>query len=343
MTAQRVLDHAESGFSLVELLTAMALSLVIVAGMMGLVNPAQRLAVKQPDAIEMHQRLRVAASKLMRDLRMAGAGLDSGPAVGPLNGYLPAILPRRLGALGTQLSTVARADIVTLIWVPLTASQTTTAALFSGTSLDVAHASGCPSDAACGLAVGANAVVFDASGHFDLFNVSGLAGSAVSIRGLGPVSGHAYAPGAFVAETQIRTYYLDAPAHQLRQYDGDATDTPVIDDVSGFSVEYFGTPDPPHAPMPILGTANCLYDTGGRLQPGLQVLASRTDGLATLPLGLLSDGPWCGTGGTQFDADLLRVRRVRVTLGVRDSSSTQRLADLVASFDVAPRNLRAVD
>ncbi len=185
--------------------------------------------------------------------------------------------------------------------------------------------------------------VFDASGHFDLFNVSGLAGSAVSIRGLGPVSGHAYAPGAFVAETQIRTYYLDAPAHQLRQYDGDATDTPVIDDVSGFSVEYFGTPDPPHAPMPILGTANCLYDTGGRLQPGLQVLASRTDGLATLPLGLLSDGPWCGTGGTQFDADLLRVRRVRVTLGVRDSSSTQRLADLVASFDVAPRNLRAVD
>ena len=343
MRGRCVVGDANDGFSMVELLTAMALSLVIVAVMVGLVNPAQRLAVKQPDAIDMHQRLRVATSKMMRDLRVAGAGLDRGPAVGPLNGYLPAVVPHRLGAVGAQPANVARPDVITIMWAPLTASQTVTTALFAGTALEVAHGPGCPPDASCGLAVGKNAAVFDATGHFDLLSVSSLAGSTVSTRRLGPASGHAYVSGAFVTEAEIRTYYFDVSTRQLRQYDGDATDTPLIDDVSLFAVEYFGTPVPPHMPRPRIGTANCLYDAAGQPQPGLQTLAPGTDGLATLPLSLLSDGPWCGSGGTQFDADLLRVRRVRVTLGVRDSSPTRRLADLVVVFDAAPRNLRAVD
>ena len=29
---------------------------------------------------------------------------------------------------------------------------------------------------------------------------------------------------------------------------------------------------------------------------------------------ILTDGPYCGSGDNQFDADLLRVRKVRVTL-----------------------------
>lgn len=332
----------DDGFSMVELLMAMALSLVVVGGMAGLVHPAGRLAVTQPDAIDMHQRVRVAASALVRDLRMAGAGLDSGPAVGSLIGYLPPIVPRRLGAVGAHAADVARTDVLTLIWVPLTASQTTTATPVAGGAVDVAVAPGCPpADAACGLAPGVHGTMFDKAGHFDLFSVSGVAGSSLSFRHLGPPSGHSYLPGAFVGEAVVRTYYFDPSTKQLRQYNGDATDTPVIDDVSMFGVEYFGISDAPASPVPPAGAANCLYDASGTRAPGFQVLAPAADGLAALPLGLFTDGPWCGSGGTRFDADLLRVRRLRFTLGVRPPSSTswRRVPDLVVSFDAAPRNL----
>jgi hypothetical protein len=29
---------------------------------------------------------------------------------------------------------------------------------------------------------------------------------------------------------------------------------------------------------------------------------------------MFQDGPWCGSGDNEFDADLLRIRKVRVTL-----------------------------
>ena len=73
---------------------------------------------------------------------------------------------------------------------------------------------------------------------------------------------------------------------------------------------------------------------------------------------MLSDGPWCGAGETQFDADLLRIRRVRIALrlqaadpAVRGSdlryrvpgrarSETSMVADVTVTIDVSPRNLR---
>ena len=84
-----------------------------------------------------------------------------------------------------------------------------------------------------------------------------------------------------------------------------------------------------------------------------------TDGvsLAPLPLPTLGDGPWCGGGGTVFDADLLRIRRVRVTLRIEASLAGLRgvgidfanpgsqphplrsVADYSLTFDVSPRDL----
>jgi hypothetical protein len=74
-------------------------------------------------------------------------------------------------------------------------------------------------------------------------------------------------------------------------------------------------------------------------------------------LTLFNDGPWCGVGEGRFDADLLRVRAVRVMLRVQaavpafrarapaffepgTSRSGQRfLPDLSATFKVWPRNM----
>src|SRR5581483_10659182 len=112
---------------------------------------------------------------------------------------------------------------------------------------------------------------------------------------------------------------------QLRQYDGYLSDLPVVDDVAGLTFDYFGDPDPPTEPRPPVGTDNCLYDASGSRKP-MPVLTPSGDGLAPLPLAMLNDGPWCGGGALQFDADLLRVRAVRVTLRVRSSQAAFRAA-----------------
>ena len=74
---------------------------------------------------------------------------------------------------------------------------------------------------------------------------------------------------------------------------------------------------------------------------------------------LLTDGPWCpgAAAARRFDADLLRLRRVRVTLRVQAASAALRgkgdlfarpgtspgdrryVPDQEIRFDVSPRNL----
>ena len=161
--------------------------------------------------------------------------------------------------------------------------------------------------------------------------------------------------GSFVAELAARTYYFDAANRQVRQYDTDASDTPLLDDVTTMKVEYFGMLDQPNRPKPQVGVANCLYDAAGQRLPFTATGAGTSE--IPLPLELFRDGPWCGPEGIQFDADLLRIRRIRITLGVQASSGSlrgtglefsnagatrsawRRLSDLLIAIDVAPRNL----
>jgi hypothetical protein len=89
-------------------------------------------------------------------------------------------------------------------------------------------------------------------------------------------------------------------------------------------------------PKPDAGEANCLYDAAGQPLPGLVTLAATDGALAALPLTRFQDGPWCGEGDTRFDADLLRIRRVRVTIGVAAPGGG---ASRAIAFDAAPRNL----
>jgi len=89
-----------------------------------------------------------------------------------------------------------------------------------------------------------------------------------------------------------------------------------------------------------------LYDAAGNLVP-MPVLSGAAGGLVPLPLAMFTDGPWCGSGATRFDADLLRLRAVRVTVraqAVETSLGTSReslrhLPDLVTTFVVLPKNL----
>jgi hypothetical protein len=148
-----------------------------------------------------------------------------------------------------------------------------------------------------------------------------------------------------------RTYYIErmGAVWQLRQYDGKATTFPLLDDVVVLGFEYLGDTQPPQlvpdsdpddmtvsvtygpAPPPIAvddpadmwGTGeNCIV----RIVDGAQV--ARLPALAgTAPVSLtpavLTDGPWCPDPAhpARFDADLLRVRLVRVRLRLQAPAS----------------------
>ena len=56
---------------------------------------------------------------------------------------------------------------------------------------------------------------------------------------------------------------------------------------------------------------------------------------SSLPLAEFGDGPFCTSGTRTFDCDALRIRRIRVTVGLRSRLA----APLTLTFEVAPWNL----
>lgn len=150
----------------------------------------------------------------------------------------------------------------------------------------------------------------------------------------------AVARGA-VVPSESHTYHLKQDAEgiwQLMQYDGHLSDQPAVEDVIAIQFEYFGSGDPPVTSLNVNGNVRVTYgplppplavddpadawgagenctiaNAAGRYLPRLQNL-----GAGEVPIGepLLVDGPWCpdAAHAFRFDADLLRIRRVRVHL-----------------------------
>ena len=75
------------GFTVIELLLAMTMTLAIMASGLALAQPAQAALRVQLESIDVTQRLRAAVDSLTRDVLMAGSGLP--PGVSALSAYQP--------------------------------------------------------------------------------------------------------------------------------------------------------------------------------------------------------------------------------------------------------------
>jgi len=201
-------------------------------------------------------------------------------------------------------------------------------------------------------------IIFDTSGNFDVFTITEVQNSAGHLQHRGEDLTYPYQPGASVPQLRSLTFYLDPINKQLRQYDGAATDVPLVDNVVDLRFDYFGDPNPPLKPKPAPGIDNCLYDAAGNYDAGMATLTPDEGSLASLPYTMLNDGPWCGGGANRYDADMLRVRKVRVTLRMQVANAALRgsdrqlfmnpggsvqgqkyVPDYTMRFDVSPRNL----
>jgi hypothetical protein len=202
-------------------------------------------------------------------------------------------------------------------------------------------------------------------------------------------------PGTFKPETittsggALRTYWLKrdetAGVYQLMSYSGGVSlDVPVVDNVVALAFEYFGDPTPPRMVRPLSDPAggsttygpvpardpigpfaageNCVFVPNGSDLPDPRLSLLAPAGVTLIPLdpALLVDGPWCPDDGSgdRWDADLLRIRAVGVTLRVQAAAATLRgpagvlfahagtaaagrrwAPDIEVRFQVAPRNM----
>ena len=346
------------GTALAEILIALALVLIVVTGVARVAADADAAFRAQPEAADLLQRARVGLEALCAELVNAGGGPFLLTNAQALVRSVPPVIPRRLGRLRPDAETEAFDDWLTILTIPDGAPQADVRSMASAADpLDLDPGPWCPAgDPACGFAPDEAALVFDRTGTFDLFAVREVRPLAI-VPDHGLVRAFAAADSARVAGVNVTVYAFDRARQQLRRYDGRASDVPVIDHVVAFAVRYFGDPLPPLAPVPPTGEENCIVDREGR--PRLPAEIATFGALVELPVARLRDGPWCGAVPNRFDADLYRVRQLRVTLRVEAASPAVRgrsrrwfvnpgralhpaaaVPDLEIEVDVSPRNLR---
>ncbi len=351
----------ESGYSLIELLISTAIMITVTGAIFTLMNPAQGNAQRQPEVADMQQRMRVANETLFKELVMAGAGPYQGSVTGSLVNFFAPVLPRRIGRLSPDPATTFRTNTITLSYIPNSYSQTTISASMPNVSaeLKVTPQPNCPADAGqlCGFIEGMEVIIFDTSGNFDLFTITQVQDAAAHLQHRGQDMSKAYDVGASVTQIVSNTFYLNTTTNQLMRYDGGDNDVPLVDNVVDLRFDYFGDINPPRQPKPVAGEANCLYDAAGNYR-NLPTLTPDDGSLAILTSAMLVDGPMCGGGTNQYDADLLRIRKVRATMRVQAANAALRgtdpalfrrpgtsrggekfVPDYTISFDVSPRNL----
>jgi hypothetical protein len=354
----------EAGFSLIELLISTSIMLVVTGAIFTLMNPAQGNAQAQPEVADIQQRMRVGTDVLFKELIVSGAGPYQGKVTGSLIGYFAPIVPRRVGDTNADPTTGAgsfQTDRITLTYVPNSYSQTTIRQAMPPNSaeLKVEDQENCPpdEDELCGFEAGMDVIIFDTAGHWDTFTITQVQDSAGHLQHRGQDLNYSYAAGSTITQVTTATYYLDRATNQLKKYDGHASEVALVDNVVDLIFQYYGDPSPLTAPKPPLTEANCLYDAAGNLlsQP---VLAATDGSLVELTAAMLTDGPYCGSGDNQFDVDLLRVRKVKVTLRMQAASPSLRgtdatrfrnsgtavggdryVPDYQMQFEVSPRNL----
>jgi prepilin-type N-terminal cleavage/methylation domain-containing protein len=391
----------DAGFTIIELLIATSIMLVVTGSVFSMLNPSQGIFQTQPEVADVQQRLRVGVDTIQKDLIMAGAGTYLGAAAGALTNFFAPVMPFRIGEIDSDQAKgiYYRPDTISVMYVPPSPAQTRVVKTLGNNSaeIDVEPQINCADEkknGLCGFEDGMRVIIFDPSGSFDWMTITQVQPSALHLQHNRDKLSSTYGADAALTQVATHTYYLKSDdttkTWQLRHYDGDQIDLPVLDDVVKLEFQYFGEPQPPrllpgavlsaqygpwttYGPKPpVLGVdrtsdtwgkgENCVFQVdpvSGLHAPRLPVLANG-DAQVELTADMLQDGPWCPDESKteKWDADLLRIRRIRVNLRVQVGKPTLRgpasvlfakggtstggyklVPDQEIRFDVAPRNM----
>jgi hypothetical protein len=385
-----------AGLTLAELLVGMGLTVAILGALIMLIGPATSVFHIEPERQDLHQRVRVVVDALERELRAAGAGMTLGPVPGPLNRYVAPIRPYRIGERRPDPSggVFYRPDVVSVFYVSGTMAQAGARRVTSlGTTVSVEAVPNCGAgvyDSLCGFVVGSRVLLFDGGGRSALGTVTDVNGLVLLVDGMALSHGLGSRDDTAIAEVDVHVFSIAPDAAtgvpRLMRYNGFGSELPLVDHVVDLRFEYFGDPRAPvyrstpstgafpttYAPAPppeglddetdAWGPGeNCAFGFAEGVPVSRLVALGAGPALVALDPAQLVDGPWCPDAlhPDRFDADLLRIRRVRATVRVEAAADSLRgpegplfarpgtasgtqhtLPDAEVTLDVAPWNLR---
>jgi len=385
----------QHGFSLIEVMVAMTVMLAVTASVFSLMSPAQGSFATQPEVSDMQQRLRVGADSLYKDLVMTGNGAYQGSMSGSLLYAFTPVMPFRQGSLNDDPPGTFKDDTITLMYVPPTFAQTSLSKdpgpNLKSVEIAVTAEPGCPvGDPLCGFDIGMTVLMYDDSGNYDIFSLTNVQDNALHLQHNNDnltYTGYSKL-NTKIVQANFFEYFLKTDnvngLYQLMFYDGGGgPDVPMVDNVVGLKFEYYGDPQPPlikntaspwlttygPAPKAVAPTGsawgdneNCVFAPNAGLvpTPKLATLGAPNSALVQLTAAQLKDGPWCPDAANvnRWDADLLRIRKIGVTLRVQaaaaslrgpasalfshggtSKSGTKWVPDQEIRFMVSPRNL----
>ena len=217
------------GFSLIELLIALAICSAVTAAIAGIVQPARAAFDQVPATLDLRQRGRTAIDVLSQAMRSSG----------PLAGLVPAVVLQDPDESGSRFSSITvMAPAVNPAQGILAQDQMGPAASLTLSTLQ------CPDiEDVCGFTEGTIAVITDGASRFDVFEV---ASAHAPSRRLTPSTGFAspYPAGSLVMEVTADTFRLDAQADgsfALVKETAAGAVQPIVDFVTGLAFE---SPDP---------------------------------------------------------------------------------------------------
>ncbi len=195
----------EPGFTVIELLVALAIVLVIAAVLAHVVQPARVVFERVPADLELQQRGRTAIAVMAQALRSAGRNVAATTALSALSEMLPVVSLTGPDASGETFTTL------TVIAPAVDAAQGVLAVDQAGNGGAIALATmPCPNvREVCGFSAGMTAVIADGSGHYDVFVVAAAVAGASTLNADRAFS-QPYPAGSAVIEIDHHTFSLAA-------------------------------------------------------------------------------------------------------------------------------------
>jgi prepilin-type N-terminal cleavage/methylation domain-containing protein len=230
------------GFTVIELLVAMTITLIIAGAIASIAQPARAAFDRVPAELELQQRGRTALDVLSQTVRSAGRDVAATASLGPLVDLLPAVSvfdpnddSSAYGSLSAIVAVVDGAQGVLETNQPAPGGSITLATAPCPNVKDV-----------CGFEPGTTAVIADGLGHFDVFEVALTSPGSRRLTPDGALS-RAYPAGAVVAEVDRHTFSLVEQAdhsYSLIRETAAGAIQPVVDFVSDLSFTVIGSDSP---------------------------------------------------------------------------------------------------
>ena len=228
---------SNKGFTLVELLIAMTITLLIAGAIAG-VTPAARAAFERvPAELDSQQRGRMAIGALSQAIRSAGQDVAATSSLGRLSDLLPAVSVSEEDESGAFGQLTAIVPVAGAAQGVLSEDQSAPAAAIA------LRIDRCPNVGdLCGFSPGSTAVIADGAGNFDVFTIAAVNAAARLVTPESALSG-SYPAGAVMVEVDQFTFGLaEQPdgSYSLVRTTAAGAVQPVVDFVNGLSFEVIG-------------------------------------------------------------------------------------------------------